>query len=409
MAGALAPRKFPRTPHLLNMGAATRDDLVLDGSETRLLLQGEVIVEEKVDGSNIGIGFDSEWRPTLQKRGHWVTPASEAQYAKLGAWLERHGAALAECIGQHRILFGEWLFAQHTVVYDKLPDWFLAFDIYDIGSESFLSRDAFDLALSGTGIFSVRRLRSCRFSDAAEVVELMKSATSAYALGDVPVEGVYIRREGNGRLLNRAKLVRPGFTQAIEDGNLHWSKKILVSNGIRSDLWGDPDEERGNLVNFGDTIDAGSSTGPLRTSEAGPSHPEDGVRSVEIAGCACATPLRLFLGANGVIVKGQAVDSVGRWYARDCYRNSVPGPGVLSNTGADAMVSECNPGEGRNREGGKCEPNWNADQTHVGTEEDCKGRGRSLLTPEDEKTFHVCLVSSQELQVGRKWFAKVMK
>lgn len=56
--------------------------------------------EEKVDGSNLGISFDENWVPRLQKRGHWVTPASEAQYAKLGGWLEKHKAILAQRIGE---------------------------------------------------------------------------------------------------------------------------------------------------------------------------------------------------------------------------------------------------------------------------------------------------------------------
>jgi hypothetical protein len=41
---------------------------------------------------------------------------------------------------QERILFGEWLAAEHTVCYDNLPDWFLAFDIYDVASQKFYSR-----------------------------------------------------------------------------------------------------------------------------------------------------------------------------------------------------------------------------------------------------------------------------
>ncbi len=46
--------------------------------------------EEKVDGANLGISFAGEaYELRLQKRGHWITPSSEAQYAKLGAWLDK--------------------------------------------------------------------------------------------------------------------------------------------------------------------------------------------------------------------------------------------------------------------------------------------------------------------------------
>ena len=42
--------------------------------------------------------------------------------------------------GSTRVLYGEWLCARHTVAYDKLPDWFVAFDIFDVPAGRFLSR-----------------------------------------------------------------------------------------------------------------------------------------------------------------------------------------------------------------------------------------------------------------------------
>ena len=48
-----------------------------------------------------------------------------------------------------RILFGEWCAYQHTVLYDNLPDLFLAFDLYDQslnnGSGGFLSAKRCDI------------------------------------------------------------------------------------------------------------------------------------------------------------------------------------------------------------------------------------------------------------------------
>jgi hypothetical protein len=40
------------------------------------------------------------------------------------------------------VLFGEWLAARHTMPYDCLPDWFLAFDVLDSHAQRFLSRQA---------------------------------------------------------------------------------------------------------------------------------------------------------------------------------------------------------------------------------------------------------------------------
>ena len=43
------------------------------------------------------------------------------------------------------------------------------------------------------------------------------------------MEGVYLRIDSDERLLERGKIVRPDFVQAIET---HWMAKALVKNGI---------------------------------------------------------------------------------------------------------------------------------------------------------------------------------
>lgn len=48
-------------------------------------------------------------------------------------------------------------------------------------------------------------------------------------LGDAPAEGLYVRREEQGHLSARAKLVRAEFTQAIDK---HWSKPPLEANQL---------------------------------------------------------------------------------------------------------------------------------------------------------------------------------
>ena len=51
--------KFPSTPHLALMAdKAARDDKVLKLEAREEFLQHELIVEEKVDGANLGISFD---------------------------------------------------------------------------------------------------------------------------------------------------------------------------------------------------------------------------------------------------------------------------------------------------------------------------------------------------------------
>lgn len=53
--GEVSLLKFPRTPHLLNFGAATPDDLY-SPAET-IEIRGPVSIEEKIDGANMGLAI----------------------------------------------------------------------------------------------------------------------------------------------------------------------------------------------------------------------------------------------------------------------------------------------------------------------------------------------------------------
>lgn len=57
-------------------------------------------------------------------------------------YLLQKESELVTALGQGYILYGEWLQITHTVLYDALPDWFIAFDLYDIQSARFLSTQA---------------------------------------------------------------------------------------------------------------------------------------------------------------------------------------------------------------------------------------------------------------------------
>lgn len=55
-------RKFPRTPHLFHSRGATSDDIVLSSGEVDKFLRTEVIVQEKVDGANLGFSLTADYQ-----------------------------------------------------------------------------------------------------------------------------------------------------------------------------------------------------------------------------------------------------------------------------------------------------------------------------------------------------------
>ena len=67
LGGPMPFQKFPRTEHLVDLGAATNDDLVLTRSPSASLA-GDIVIEEKVDGGCMGISLDSKLSILVQNR-----------------------------------------------------------------------------------------------------------------------------------------------------------------------------------------------------------------------------------------------------------------------------------------------------------------------------------------------------
>ena len=57
-------------------------------------------------------------------------------------------------LGSRYLLYGEWLYARHTIYYDALPHYFLEFDVLDRSTGEFLSTDRRRELLSGVPIVS---------------------------------------------------------------------------------------------------------------------------------------------------------------------------------------------------------------------------------------------------------------
>ena len=218
--------KFPSTRHLAMLdGVDIRDDKVLSESERDEFLLHELVIEEKIDGANLGISFDSEGNIQAQNRGAYLHLPASGQWKKIINWLEPRTDELFEHLSEHFILFGEWCYAQHSVFYDRLPDWFLGFDIYDKRFCRFLASEHRGVLLRKMRIAQVPVV-ACGHFAYPEIIELL--STSKFS--DQPAEGLYLRFDQGNWLAQRAKLVRPAFIQSMEQ---HWSRTAIKPNRLR--------------------------------------------------------------------------------------------------------------------------------------------------------------------------------
>ena len=213
--------RFPQTPHLAWLGQGTpRDDKLLSPDEVRQLLASEVLVEEKLDGANLGFSIGPDGAVRAQNRGQYLIEPYGGQFARLASWLQPREERLLDGLGQHLIAFGEWCAAKHSLEYDRLPDWWLLFDIYDREQGKFWSAQRRDAWAQQYGFACVPRLRAGRVS-LGQLQEMVLQQASAFRSG--PLEGVVVRVDNAQWSVARAKLVRADFTQAIDT---HWRSRL---------------------------------------------------------------------------------------------------------------------------------------------------------------------------------------
>ena len=219
--------RFPHTPHLAWLGQGSpRDDKVLCPSEAEGLLSREVIIEEKLDGANVGLSFDNDGSVRVQNRGQYLESPFYGQFSRLASWLSEHEEGLISELDEHMILFGEWCAVRHSVGYSHLPGWFVAFDVYDRREERFWSTKRRNALAVRLGLASVPVLFEGK-TKLEKLQQLLIKTPSAFAQGSM--EGVVVRQEDSDWLQNRAKLVRPDFTQAI---TAHWSRRRMDLNQL---------------------------------------------------------------------------------------------------------------------------------------------------------------------------------
>ncbi|KAF6748432.1 ATP dependent DNA ligase [Ephemerocybe angulata] len=227
--------KFPRTPHLLDLGAATEDDIRTDASSLSTL-RGHIVITEKIDGANMGFSLSSDGTQiVVQNRSHYVNTSSHEQFKKLGLWIERHKEELIMLLNrdpyfpERYILFGEWMYATHSIPYTQLPDYFIAYDFFDRAKQRWMDTKTLKNMLSGTTIFSVPVLAEGGPVPSDDDLRAMVQKSSAFY--DGRVEGVYVKIERDASVVYRAKVVRSDFIA----GNEHWTRGGVHPNGLAID------------------------------------------------------------------------------------------------------------------------------------------------------------------------------
>lgn len=203
--------KYPRTYHLPWSPGGTDDDRVLQ--DTSCFSGKRVVITEKLDGENSSLYTDYLHARSLDSGSH---PSR--------GWLRNLHAQIASSIPVQWRVCGENLFAEHTLHYDNLPSYFMAFSIWD-ESNNCLSWDEtvvycslLDLEMVPVLYDGIWDEQACR--KLADSMDLTKR------------EG-YVVRLADGFPFAAFRRSVAKFVRASHVGTAHnWMQRAVVRNGL---------------------------------------------------------------------------------------------------------------------------------------------------------------------------------
>lgn len=257
--------KYPRTHHLESSRRQPGDE-DLDCVPFATLRGCHLVVEEKVDGANCALSFGADGGLRLQSRGHFLTGGTRERHFDLfKAWTACHQTRLFRVLGSRYIIYGEWLYAKHTIFYDTLPHYFLEFDVLDTEGGTFLSTERRRALLARLPIVSVpvlwegqvpsldqpqAMIGPSRFKSAQWRERLRASCSSLRLDTELTVhqtdpsdtmEGLYVKVEEDGQVIGRYKLIRASFLTTVVESGSHWLHRPIVPNQLEEgvDIFGD--------------------------------------------------------------------------------------------------------------------------------------------------------------------------
>lgn len=224
---------YPRTRHLPWKANAKRDDLIASEKEAKVIFESDnVFVEEKIDAASVGITILDE-QPVIRNRNHILnksfaakTPA-KMQFASIWNWFYEHQEMFKDLfeLAGPVTLYGEWMWAVHGLEYDKLPAYFIPYDLFDHTDMHYKHTAFARQCLTNAGFATVPLLHQGKVQSYEQLEALANGPSPFTTLS--PREGIYIKITDGKQIIQRFKMVRQDFIQGE-----HWSKKQIKRNRL---------------------------------------------------------------------------------------------------------------------------------------------------------------------------------
>ena len=214
-------RKYEKIFRILVDSINVKGKHYLYPEEEKKLFNDRVHVFEKVDGANVAIYKNADGKIFLQKRGSHIDNGHK-QYIFFQNWCYEH-YDMMKIIPNNFIVYGELMRCKHSIYYDKLSDWFLVFDIYDLGDENYYSWKDVELFCRLTGFTHVPLIYEGYITHKNQIINLIPKESK---YGDI-AEGLVIKNYKNGMY---GKIVKEEFIKMID---IFWRNKPITYNRLK--------------------------------------------------------------------------------------------------------------------------------------------------------------------------------
>ena len=182
-------------------------------------------------------------------------------------WANNNKDLFFSVLGSRYIMYGEWMYAKHTVFYDALPDYFMEFDIYDREKGIFLDTESrkkiteqmkivYSVPVLAQGVFKSKEAILSYLGNSNYITEnhidVLRKLSEKQGLDverqvretdpSLTMEGLYIKVESDGEVKQRVKFVRNSFYQCVNTSGSHWQQRPIIPNQLAISKWSGNDE-----------------------------------------------------------------------------------------------------------------------------------------------------------------------
>ena len=216
--------KYPRTYHLPYSPGATKDDKKLQDGWFKYYIGQEIVITAKLDGENIHMNQKdcyarSDGAPTRSPWSRNIWDPSDGLYWRIKQY-----------IGENETIFGENLYGEHSIHYNKLTDYFHLFAAND--GVNWYSWDDVKMLADIMNIPHVPELWRGMIYKEEELQKLVeKYVYESEWYGDIR-EGVVIRLTNSFKLDDFKHCVCKWVRKDHVTTSIHWTKTWKVAKLI---------------------------------------------------------------------------------------------------------------------------------------------------------------------------------